>query len=141
MDQRITLITLGVRDLPASRRFYEALGWTRSVAKAEGVAFYQAGAVVLALYPAADLARDSGIPLATGGTPRMSLALNLRSADEVDTALAEAERAGATILKPGHKVFWGGYIAYFSDPDGFLWELAWNPGFALLPDGTLRLPE
>ena len=141
MEQRITLITLGVRDLASSRRFYEALGWQRSVRKAEGVAFYQAGPIVLALYPAADLARDAGRPLAQDGTPPMSLALNLRSAEEVDAALAEAETAGAHVLKRGHKVFWGGYIAYFADPDGFIWELAWNPSFELLPDGTLRLPD
>jgi predicted lactoylglutathione lyase len=145
MDPRVTLITLGISDLVRSRRFYEALGFKASSASQDDVVFFQmGGGVVLALWPWARLAEDSNLPAAAREPAprhaRISLAQNLRSAAEVDAVLAEAERAGARILKPGGKVFWGGYTGYFADPDGYLWEIAWNPGFMMNADGGLALP-
>ena len=140
MEQRITLITLGVTDLDASRTFYERLGWKRSVAGAEGVAFFHAGGIVLALYPRQDLARDLGIAVESGTTSSISIAQNVRSRAEVDRVLEEAVSAGAKLLKPGADVFWGGYVGYFADPDGFVWEIAWNPHFPLDEEGRITLP-
>lgn len=141
MDQRLTLITLGVADLARARAFYEALGWVRSVKNAEGVAFYQAGSMALALWPRAELAKDAGISAEGSGFRGLALAYNTHTSEEVDAVLAEAEAAGARIVKPAGDVFWGGYTGYFADPDGFLWEVAWNPGFTLTEDGALILPE
>jgi uncharacterized protein len=142
MDQRITLITLGVEDLAASRAFYERLGWQRALKAAEGVAFYQAGRMALALWPRADLAKDAGVAI---GPPTefhaVSVAQNLASKAEVDAAMAEAGRAGARIVKPAVDTFYGGYAGYFADPDGFLWEIAWNPGFPLGEDGGITVPD
>ena len=140
MEQRITLITFGVADLDASRSFYERLGWKRSVKAAEGVAFFQAGGVVLALYPRQELARDLGIPLEWSATSSISIAQNVRSRAEVDRVIDDAVAAGAKLLKPGADVFWGGYVGYFADPDGFVWEVAWNPQFPLDEEGKITLP-
>jgi predicted lactoylglutathione lyase len=140
MDQRITLITLGVSDLEASRGFYEALGWRRSVEKAEGVAFYQAG-IVLALYPRASLSEDLGMTLGAASNAPITLALNVRSRVDVDRVLEEAVAAGARLVKSGADAFWGGYVGYFADPDGFVWEIAWNPHFPLDAEGRIQLPE
>ncbi len=140
MEQRLTLVTLGVRDLDASRQFYERLGWTRSVRAAEGVAFFQAGGVVLSLYPRDDLAADAQLAAEGSGFCGFALAHNVRQREEVDSALAEAIQAGARLLKPAQEAFWGGYSGYFADPDGFPWEVAWNPGFPLGDDGLLQLP-
>ncbi len=145
MNPRVTLITLGISDLARSRRFYEALGFKASPASQDDVAFFQlGGGVVLALWPWERLAEDANLPAAARNRmpphASVSLAQNLQSPPEVDAALAEAERAGARILKPGGKVFWGGYTGYFADPDGYLWEIAWNPGFTMNPDGGLALP-
>ncbi|HLY56406.1 MAG TPA: VOC family protein [Stellaceae bacterium] len=141
MEQRISLVTLGVRDLDRSRAFYERLGWTRSLRAAEGVAFFQAGGMALSLYPRADLARDAGVPSEGTGFAGVTLAFNARSRPEVDAVLREAEDAGGRIVKPAADAFWGGYSGYFSDPDGHLWEVAWNPGFAIAADGSIVLPE
>ncbi|HJS31523.1 MAG TPA: VOC family protein [Alphaproteobacteria bacterium] len=141
MEQRVSLITLGVSDLARSREFYRRLGWRRSMTRAEGVAFFQIGGLALALYPREHLARDAEIEAPGPGFSRLALAYNTRTRDEVDQVLAEAEAAGATILKRGHDVFWGGYVGFFADPDGFLWEIAWNPSFAMSEDGSIRLPE
>jgi catechol 2,3-dioxygenase-like lactoylglutathione lyase family enzyme len=141
MEQRVSIITLGVADLHRSREFYERLGWRRSMAQAEGVVFFQAGGMALALYPRLELAKDANIAAEGQGFSGMSLAYNARYREEVDTVLAEAEAAGARILKPAQKAFWGGYSGYFSDPDGFLWEIAWNPGFPMAEDGSIRIPE
>ena len=141
MDQRISLVTLGVSDLARSIAFYEALGWRRSVRGAEGVAFFQCGGMAMGLYPFADLAKDCGLPPAAGGTAAMSVACNVASRDEVDAVLAEAEAAGAEIVRPAADAFWGGYTGYFRDLDGHLWEIAWNPGFALADDGAITLPD
>lgn len=140
MEQRISLITLGVADLNRSREFYERLGWRRSMADAEGVVFFQAGGMGFALYPREDLARDANVSGDGQGFGGVSLAYNARTREEVDSVLAEAESAGAKILKPAREAFWGGYSGYFSDPDGFLWEVAWNPSFPIAEDGSIRIP-
>jgi uncharacterized protein len=141
MEQRISLITLGVADLERSRAFYESLGWQRSVRAADGIAFFQTGGLAFALYPRAELAKDAGVSAEGHGFRGFTLAFNARSRAEVDAVLAEAQAAGASILKPAQEAFWGGYSGYFTDPDGFLWEVAWNPSFAIAEDGSLRLPE
>jgi predicted lactoylglutathione lyase len=144
VEQRISLITLGVADVARSRRFYEALGWRASGASQESVAFFQLGGMALGLYGREALAEDAGLVETAPGGPDfggITLAQNVRSQEAVDQMLAEAVRAGARILKPAQKVFWGGYSGYFADPDGHPWEVAWNPGFALEADGSLRLPD
>ena len=141
MEQRVSLVTLGVADLNRSREFYERLGWRRSMAKAEGVVFFQAGGMALALYPRNDLAKDAKIPSEGYGFSGISLAYNTRNREEVDAVLTEAQAAGAKLLKPAEEAFWGGYSGYFSDPDGFPWEVAWNPSFPILEDGSIRIPD
>jgi uncharacterized protein len=141
MDQRVNIVTLGVADLNRSREFYERLGWRRSMAKSEGIIFFQAGGMALALYPRDELARDANVGASGEGFRAISLAYNARDRAEVDSLLKEAEIAGAKIMKPAQEAFWGGYSGYFSDPDGFLWEVAWNPFFPIAEDGSLRLPE
>ncbi|MFZ0199434.1 MAG: VOC family protein [Candidatus Sulfotelmatobacter sp.] len=141
MEQRVSIITLGVTDLKRSREFYERLGWRRSMAKTEGVAFFQAGGIALALYPRHELAKDANISPNGYGFNGVSLAYNTRDRTEVDSVLKEAAAAGAIILKSAQEVFWGGYSGYFSDPDGFLWEVAWNPSFPIAEDGSIRIPD
>lgn len=141
MEQRLSLITLGVADLERARAFYERLGWKRSVRKAEGVVFFQTGCMALALWPRAELAKDANVIDDGGAFTGVALAYNARSRDEVDAVLAEAVAAGARLLKPAQEAFWGGYQGYFADPDGHLWEVAWNPGFALDAKGNVTLPE
>jgi catechol 2,3-dioxygenase-like lactoylglutathione lyase family enzyme len=140
MEQRVSLITLGVRDLDQSRAFYERLGWRRSALNAEEVAFFQVGGLVLSLFPREHLAKDAGLSPEGSGFCGIALAYNTRSREEVERVLEEAEQAGARILKPAQDTFWGGYSGYFSDPDGYPWEVAWNPGFTIEPDGSIRLP-
>ncbi len=111
------------------------------MAKAEGVVFFQAGGMALALFPRSELATDAKIAPEGSGFSGISLAYNTRTRDEVDAVLAEAEAAGATLLKPGEEAFWGGYSGYFSDPDGFPWEVAWNPSFRMMEDGSIRIPD
>ena len=128
MEQRLSLVTLGVADLERSRRFYEdGLGWRRGNAHAE-VVFFQLGGAILGLFSRDALAADARLPAAGSGFGGITLAYNARDRREVDAVLAEAEAAGATILKPAQDVFWGGYSGYFADPDGFRWEVAHNPG-------------
>ena len=140
MEQRVSLITLGVADLNRSREFYERLGWRRSMAKAEGIVFFQTGGMAIALYPRNDLAKDARIASEGHGFCGIALAYNTRTRDEVDAVLAQAQAAGAKILKPAEEAFWGGYSGYFADPDGFPWEVAWNPSFPIATDGSIRLP-
>ena len=145
MQQRLTMVTLGVRDLARSRRFYEeGLGWALGDGVEGEVAFYQlAGGVLLGLYGLEALAEDAqlALPELTPGKTfgGMSLAYNVASPEAVDATLKEAEAAGATVLKPGEKVFWGGYSGYFADPDGHSWEVAHNPFWTLNDDGTVSL--
>ncbi|HET7482965.1 MAG TPA: VOC family protein [Actinomycetota bacterium] len=138
MEQRVSLVTLGVTDLARAREFYEALGWVRSGDEAD-VVFFQAGGVVLALWGREQLAEDSCVT-DEGGWGGVTLAHNVRSPAEVDTVLAEAEAAGGTIGRPGAETFWGGYSGVFIDPDGHPWEVAHNPGWTIEPDGSVRLP-
>lgn len=136
MEQRISLITLGVADLSRSRTFYEdGLGFVRSNAHEE-VAFYQLAGFVLALWSRSALAADAGLPDGDGrGFGGFTLAHNVTSPTEVDAVLSQAEHAGARILKPGTPTAWGGYSGYFADPDEHLWEVAHNPSWVLHPDG------
>jgi hypothetical protein len=141
MEQRVNIITLGVADLKRSREFYERLGWRRSMAAAEGIVFFQAGGMALALFPRDELAKDANIAPEGSGFRGISLAYNTRNRAEVDSVLKDAEAAGARLLKPAQEAFWGGYSGYFSDPDGFLWEVAWNPSFKMAEDGSIPIPE
>ncbi len=133
MDQRISLVTLGVDDLAQSKAFYEALGWTNAATEAGIVAFDLQGSV-LGLYSKADLARDVGLPLVSGFTGQ-TYSHNVAQKAEVARLIERARTAGATILKEPHDVFWGGHIAYFADPDGHVWEVAHNPFAKLGPQG------
>jgi uncharacterized protein len=141
MEQRVSIVTLGVADLKRSREFYERLGWRRSMSQAEGVVFFQAGGMALALYPRLELAKDAKLAADGQGFGGIALAYNARSREEVDSVLAQAAAAGAKILKPAQEAFWGGYSGYFSDLDGFLWEIAWNPSFAIGEDGSIHIPD
>jgi hypothetical protein len=137
MDQRISLITLGVADVNRARLFYERLGWTAESANDE-IAFFQAGGMVLALWQRSKLAVDSAVADG-GGWGGVTLAHNVASPAEVDGVIAAAEAAGATIGRPGAPTSWGGYSGLFVDPDGHPWEVAHNPGWNLSADGTIHL--
>jgi uncharacterized glyoxalase superfamily protein PhnB len=139
--QRVTLITLGVANLAASRAFYARLSWVEHKESQEGVAFFQMNGAALALFGAADLAADQGRPGATLGTGAITLAQNFATEAEVDAAYAAAITAGGTALKAPEKVFWGGYSGYWADPDGHVWEVAMNPFWPLAADGSLTLPK
>lgn len=141
MEQRITLVTLGVEELDRSTTFFERLGWRRSVKRAQGVTLFQCGCIGLALFPLEELALNAGISPARWGFAGIALAFNTRTKEEVDAVLKEAKAAGAEIVKPGTDAFWGGYSGYFRDLDGYLWEVAWNPGFPLSEDGAVSLPD
>jgi len=139
---RLTLVTLGVSDLVRSMAFYEALGFRRKSRGADGVAFFEAGGVILSLWPTEELVKDAEIaPSEPSPFRGMSLAWNCTSAAEVDTVLAMAVAAGGTLVRSARMVFWGGYTAYFADPDGHLWEVAHNPHFPFAADGRLLLPD
>lgn len=140
MEQRVSVITLGVSDLGRARAFYEALGWRTGAAPAEDVVFFQAGGLVLALWGREQLAEDSAVS-DTGGWGGVTLAHNVRSPAEVDAVIAAARAAGATIGRPGAETFWGGYSGIFIDPDGHPWEVAHNPGWVLHDDGSVSLTE
>jgi catechol 2,3-dioxygenase-like lactoylglutathione lyase family enzyme len=134
---RLSLLTLGVRDVAKAAAFYEALGMRRSSLGDTEVAFFDAGGVVLSLFEAKRLADEACVEeLPSGG---FSLAFNVGSEAAVDESISRAAAAGARVLKPGHRAFWGGYIGYFADPEGHVWEVAYNPGFPLA-DGVLTLP-
>lgn len=141
MDQRLSLVTLGCRDLAAARAFYRRLGWRESPPSNEHVAFFQCGGMIFALWSRDALAEDAKAAGPGTGFANVTLAQNVGSKDEVDRLLRAAEQAGAKILKPAATAFWGGYTGYFADPEGFAWEVAWNPGFEILGDGSVRLPN
>ena len=129
MEQRVSVITLGVKDLEAATRFYEdGLGLPR-LKTPPSVTFFEMGKTWLALWSREDLAEDAGVAVDGGGFRGFSLAHNVRSREEVDALLAHVERFGAKVTKRGHETSWGGYTGYFADPEGFLWEVAWNPDF------------
>jgi len=140
MEQRVSLITLGVRDLARARAFYEALGWTTGAAPEDDVVFFPAGGMVVALWDRARLAEDSRVE-DSGGWGGATLAHNVRSADEVDAVTEEARAAGANIVREPAKTFWGGYSAAFTDPDGHPWEVAHNPRWTIRDDGSIELPD
>ena len=143
MEQRISIVTLGVADLARSREFYERLGWRRAATKTEGIVFFQAGGMALALYPRDELAKDANVTfeVMAENFRGVALAWNCRSRDAVDAVIDRAGRAGAIIRKPAQDAFWGGYSGYFSDLDGHLWEVAYNPHFPLSDDDRLTLPD
>jgi len=129
MEQRISLVTLGVEDLGRARRFYEALGWSGGRQPDDEVCFYQAGCMVFGLWTR----------LGGHGAPGIELAHNVRSPEEVSALLADAERAGGTIVRHAEIADWGGTTGAFADPDGYLWEVAHNPGWTIREDGSIRI--
>lgn len=141
MKPCLSIVTLGVADVAKATAFYTALGFKVSPASQDGITFMDAGGVVLALYGRNALAEDAHVASSVPGFSGISLAHNARSEADVDTVLAWAQTCGARILKPAQKVFWGGYSGYFADPDGHLWEVAFNPFFPFDEAGRLMLPE
>jgi uncharacterized protein len=139
MEQRVSLITLGVRDLARARAFYEALGWTTRAGPGDNVVFFQAGGIVVALWDRAALAEDSGVKDG-GGWGGVTLAHNVRSPEEADAVIEEARGAGADVVREPGETFWGGYSAAFTDPDGHPWEIAYNPRWTVREDGSIELP-
>jgi uncharacterized protein len=140
MEQRMSLITLGISDLDRARKFYEALGWATDAEEADDVVFFQAGGMILALWDRGKLAEDS-VVTDNGGWGGITLAYNTRSTDEVDQVIEEARKAGATIGREPAETFWGGYSAIFIDPDGHPWEVAHNPRWTITEDGATLLPD
>ena len=139
MEQRLSLVTLGVADLERSANFYEGgLGWTRG-SREEGVIFFQMPGMIFSLYPREALADDIGVAELAEGTGAVTLAYNARSREDVDTVLAQAIKAGATSIKSAKDEFWGGYSGYFADPDGHLWEVAFNPFWDIDDAGNVHL--
>jgi uncharacterized protein len=139
MESRLTLVTLGVRDLARARAFYEALGWRDRAPQGADVVFFQSGGMVLGLWDRGMLAADSRMEDG-GGWGGVTLAHNVRSPAEVDAVLAEARAAGASVPREGAPTEWGGYSGLFVDPDGHPWEVAHNPGWELTEDGSVVLP-
>jgi predicted lactoylglutathione lyase len=129
VEQRISLVTLGVKELAIARAFYEALGWSGAQQPDDEIVFFQAGGMVFALWTS----------LGGHGAPGIELAHNVRSPEEVDAVLAAAQRVGGTIKRPAARADWGGYTGAFADPDGYVWEVAHNPDWTLADDGSVRL--
>jgi uncharacterized protein len=138
VDQRLSLVTLGVRDLARARRFYEDLGWSTGAAPADDVVFFQAGCMIVALWDRGRLAEDSGVS-DSGGWGGVTPAYNTRSPAEVDTVIEEARAAGGTIAREPAETFWGGYSGVFVDPEGHPWEVAHNPHWTVNDDGSVSL--
>jgi catechol 2,3-dioxygenase-like lactoylglutathione lyase family enzyme len=138
MDQRLSLVTLGVRDLARARAFYEALGWKTNAAPDDDVVFFQAGGMVIALWSRASLAEDSGVQDA-GGWGGVTFAYNVRSPAAADEVMEQARAAGARIAREAGETFWGGYSGVFVDPDGHPWEVAHNPRWTIAADGSVRI--
>ncbi len=139
MEQRLSLVTLGVADLARARAFYEGLGWETRAEPEDDVVFFQTGGMIVGLWSRDRLAEDSGVADG-GGWGGVTLALNVRSPGEVDAAIADARAAGAHIARDGAETFWGGYSGVFIDPDGHPWEVAHNPHWTIGDDGSTRLP-
>jgi uncharacterized protein len=139
MEQRVSLVTLGVGDLARARAFYEALGWKTGAGPDDDVVFFQSGGMIVALWSRASLAEDSGVE-DSGGWGGVTLAHNVRSPAEVDAVIADAEAAGALIPRDGAETFWGGYSGIFLDPGGHPWEVAHNPHWTIAGDGSITLP-
>ena len=139
MEQRLSLITIGISDLKRAREFYEALGWKTEADEGDDVVFFQAGGMVFALWDKAKLAEDSAVTEGRGWGG-ITLAYNTRSPEEVDEVIEQARSAGATIGREPGETFWGGYSGVFIDPDGYPWEVAHNPRWTIEYDGSLTLP-
>lgn len=139
MKQAISFITLGVGELSTSRAFYKALGWNESSSSTADIAFFQAGTVAFALFQRESLAEDAAVASQGSGFPGFTLAHNVDSEEAVVRTLNEAVAAGATLVRPADRVFWGGFRGYFADPDGFLWEVCWNPFVTLDSDGYVQV--
>jgi uncharacterized protein len=138
MEQRISVVTLGVRDLGVSRSFYvEGLGW-KPAFENEEIVFFQTGGMIFGLYGRDQLAADCQVDPATFGRAPVALAYNVRAKNEVNPVMERAVAAGATVLKAPREASWGGYSGYFADPDGFAWEVAWNPAWRLMADGSVE---
>lgn len=140
MEQRISVITLGVADLTRSRAFYEHLGWRTDAGPDDDVVFFQVGGLVFGLWDRVRLAEDSGVS-DPGGWGGITLAHNVRTHDEVDAVILEARAAGGRVVREPGDTFWGGYSGVFTDPDGHPWEVAHNPFWAVADDGSVELPE
>jgi uncharacterized protein len=140
MEPRVSIVTIAVRDLEIMVGFYEAMGLARHPGITDGVAFFQMGGAILALYPRKDAEPDAGVSFGAAPGP-VYLAYNTRSDAEVDAVLAEAARAGGRIARPAGKAFWGGWYGYFADPEGNLWEVAHNPAFPIDAEGRIGLPS
>jgi uncharacterized protein len=140
VDQRLSLVTLGVADLARARAFYEGLGWQTRAEPDDDVVFFQAGCMIVALWPRDLLAEDTVVE-DNGGWGGITLAYNARSPEEVDEVVAQAEAAGARIGRPPAETFWGGYSGVFLDPDGHPWEVAHNPRWTIEADGSVKLPS
>lgn len=138
MEQRVSLVTLGVTNLDRARTFYQALGWDPADSPGEDVVFFQAGGLVVGLWSRQKLAEDSCVE-DEGGWGGVTLAYNTRSQEEVDRVLDQARQAGAKIGREADETFWGGYSGVFLDPDGHPWEVAWNPGWTIKQDGSVSL--
>ncbi len=138
MEQRLSLVTLGVADLQRARTFYESIGWRAAAGPEDDVVFFQAGGMVVALWGREALAEDTGLS-DDGGWGGVTLAYNARTPEEVDTVIAEAKVAGATVTREPGPTFWGGYSGVFVDPEGHPWEVAHNPGWRLGEDGSVHL--
>jgi uncharacterized protein len=138
---RLSLVTLGVADVARATAFYEALGWQRSSASNDHVSFFQLGGLALSVYGREALADDAMVASAGNGFAAVTLAINLESEAEVDRVSGEWVTCGGALVKQPQRVFWGGYSGYVADPDGHLWELAFNPGFVLQADGSVQLPS
>ena len=140
MEQRISLVTLGVSDVPRAREFYERLGWQGQ--EVEETVFFQTGGMALILWGVDKLADDTGIGRSQNdGFRGMALAQNVRSREEVDAVIASTESAGGAVTRRPADTFYGGYAGYFTDLDGHAWEIAHNPGFALADDGSVTIPQ
>jgi uncharacterized protein len=140
MEQRLSLVTLGVGDLARARAFYEALGWRTRAEPEDDVVFFQSGGMIVALWGRDQLAEDSGVE-DSGGWGGVTLAHNVGSPAEVDAVIDEARRTGAQIPREGAETFWGGYSGVFVDPDGHPWEVAHNPHWTIADDGSISLPR
>lgn len=140
MEQRLSMVTLGVADLTRARIFYEKLGWTSSRSSTDDVVFFQAGGMILGLWDRGALAEDSGLE-DRDGWGGVTLAHNVSSSEHVDSVIEEARHAGASISREPADTFWGGYSGVFVDPDGHPWEVAHNPHWTIEDDGSIHIPD